>query len=95
LQFLEDASGRPLPMSVKRAISRWAERGTEGRLETAVVLRVREAAILETLRANPRTRPFLGESLGDLAVMVRLDDWEGLREATAQLGLLLDVDVAS
>lgn len=95
LQFLEDASGRPLPMSVKRAISRWAERGTEGRLETAVVLRVREAAILETLRANPRTRPFLGESLGDLAVMVRLDDWEGLREATAQLGLLLDVDVES
>jgi hypothetical protein len=95
LQFLEEASGRPLPTSVKRAIARWAERGTEGRLETAVVLRVREAAILETLRANPRTRTFLGESLGDLAVMVRLDDWEGLREATAQLGLLLDVDVDS
>lgn len=93
LQFLEEASGRPLPVSVKRAISRWAERGTEGRLETAVVLRVREAAILETLRANPRTRPFLGESLGDLAVMVRRVDWEGLREATAQLGLLLDVDI--
>ena len=91
LQFLEEASGRPLPTSVRRAISRWAEKGTEGRLETAVVLRVREAAILETLRANPRTRPFLGESLGDLAVMVRLADWEGLREATAQLGLLLDV----
>lgn len=91
LQFLEEASGRPLPVSVKRSVARWAERGVEGRLETAVILRVREAGILETLRANPKTRPFLGESLGDLAVMVRLDDWEALREATAQLGLLLDV----
>ena len=90
LQFLADASGRPLPASVKRAVTRWAERGVEGRLETAVILRVREAGILETLRANPKTRPFLGESLGDLAVMVRLNDWENLREATAQLGLLLD-----
>ncbi len=91
LQFLEEASGRPLPVSVKRSVARWAERGVEGRLETAVILRVREAGILETLRANPKTRPFLGESLGDLAVMVRQDDWEALREATAQLGLLLDV----
>jgi len=90
LQFLADASGRPLPPSVKRSVTRWAEHGVEGRLETAVILRVREASILETLRANPKTRPFLGESLGDLAVMVRLNDWENLREATAQLGLLLD-----
>jgi hypothetical protein len=90
LQFLADASGRPLPASVKRSVTRWAERGVEGRLETAVILRVREAGILETLRANPKTRPFLGESLGDLAVMVRLNDWQNLREATAQLGLLLD-----
>ncbi|MBK8987182.1 MAG: helicase-associated domain-containing protein [Chloroflexi bacterium] len=90
LQFLAEASGRPLPMSVKRSLARWAERGVEGRLETAVILRVREAGILETLRANPKTRPFLGESLGDLAVMVRRNDWANLREATAQLGLLLD-----
>ncbi len=90
LQFLAEASGRPLPASVKRSVARWAERGVEGRLETAVILRVREAGILETLRTNPKTRPFLGESLGDLAVMVRLNDWANLRAATAELGLLLD-----
>jgi hypothetical protein len=95
LQFLEEASGRPVPASVKRAISRWAERGVEGRLESAVILRVREAAILETLRANPRTRNFIGESLSDLAVMVRLNDWPKLREACAQLGLLLESNVES
>jgi hypothetical protein len=95
LQFLEEATGRPVPASVKRAISRWAERGVEGRLESAVILRVRDAAILETLRANPRTRNFIGESLSDLAVMVRLNDWPKLREACAQLGLLLESNVES
>ena len=90
LVFLQDASGRPLPPGVKRAIERWTERGVEGRLETAVVLRVRDKEILDTLRQNPKTRDYLGESLGDLAVVVR--DREKLLSATAQLGLLLDSD---
>jgi hypothetical protein len=94
LSFLEEASDRPLPVSVKRAISRWQERGVEGRLETAVILRVKEAAILETLRANPKTRDLLGESLGDLAVIVRPADWLELQKITAELGLLLDVNIS-
>lgn len=93
LQFLQKGSGRPLPTSVKRAIERWADNGVEGRLETAVVLRVRDAAILDTLARNPKTRDFIGERLGDLAVTIRRDQWLAFREATAQLGLLLDVDI--
>lgn len=95
VSFLEEASQRPLPASLKRGISRWAEKGMEGRLETAVILRVREAAILETLRTNPKTRPFLGESLGDLVVLVPSHHWQSLRTAVAQLGLLLDVQILS
>ena len=93
LSFLAEASERPLPVSVKRAISRWQERGVEGRLETAVILRVKEAAILETLRTNPKTRDLLGESLGDFAVIIRPDDWPQLQKITAELGLLLDVNI--
>ncbi|MFQ5401528.1 MAG: helicase-associated domain-containing protein [Anaerolineae bacterium] len=92
LKFLGDASGRPVPASVKRALARWAERGVEARVEETVVLRVRDAAILETLRANPKTRDFIGESLGDLAAVVRRDQWPQFVAATAQLGLLLDVN---
>ncbi|MBX3056493.1 MAG: helicase-associated domain-containing protein [Anaerolineae bacterium] len=94
VQFLEDVAGG-LPASIKRGIGRWGEKGMEGRLETAVILRVRDAAILETLRANPKTRDYLGESLGDLAVAVPAAHWESLRAAVAQLGLLLDVTVPS
>jgi hypothetical protein len=93
LTFLAEASDRPLPISVKRAISRWQERGVEGRVETAVILRVKEAGILETLRTNPKTRDLLGESLGDLAVIVRQDNWLRLQKITAELGLLLDANV--
>lgn len=93
LQFLTEASEKPLPTGVKRAVERWAENGVEGRLETAVILRVRDVAILQTLRRNSKTRDFIGESLGDLAAAVRPNDWPKLRAAAAQLGLLLDVTV--
>ncbi|MCB9434415.1 MAG: helicase-associated domain-containing protein [Ardenticatenaceae bacterium] len=91
LQFLETTSGRPVPAGVKRAISRWGERGVEGRLEQVVILRVREAAILDILRNNAQTQGFIGESLGDFAAVVRQQDWQPLLETTARLGLLLDI----
>ncbi|MCP4416590.1 MAG: hypothetical protein GY805_08205 [Chloroflexi bacterium] len=95
LTFLQDASERPLPIATKRGIERWRERGVEGRLETAVILRVREAGILETLRTNPKTRAYIDESLGELAATVRLENWHKLRQAAAQLGLLLDSNVTN
>ncbi len=88
ISFLKTASERPLPAGIKRGLERWAEQGVEGRLETAVVLRVRDAKILDTLRNNPKTRSFFGESLGEFAITVT--DWAGLLSAAAQLGLLLD-----
>ena len=92
LQFLESASGRPVPTSVRRGISRWADKGVEGRLQSVVVLRVGDEEILETLRANSKTRDFITEALGDLAVIIRPGEWEAFRQAVAQLGLLLDVE---
>lgn len=90
MEFLEKASERPLPAGVKRGLERWAEQGVEGKLETAVVLRVSDAKILDTLRNNPKTRTYFGESLGEFAIIVT--DWAGLLSATVELGLLLDVD---
>ncbi len=90
LKFLKEASGRPVPASTSRAIERWGEFGTEGRLEKVVVLRVRDREILDKLRSNPKTQPYISETLGELAVAVREGDKDQLRSAAAQLGLLLD-----
>jgi hypothetical protein len=92
LKFLEEAGGRPVPAGARRGITRWAEKGVEGRLQSVVVLRVGDPEILETLRANPKTRDFIGEALSELAVVVRKGEWENFRQAVAQLGLLLDVE---
>ncbi len=89
--FFDKASGRPLPAGLKRALHRWREKGIEARLERVVVLRVREASILETLRANPKTRDYIGESLGELSAVVRHQDWQKLLDASVALGLMLDV----
>ena len=92
LAFLKETSGRAIPASVKRAIERWSQNGLEGRLQNAVVLRVKDATILDTLQSNPRTRPYIGERLGDLAAVLLTDDWREFQRVTAQLGLLLDHD---
>jgi len=90
LQFLAQASGKSLPKSIQRAVDRWQERGIEARLESIMVLRVNDEAILETLRSNPRTRDYIGESLGDLAVAIKPGTREAFCAATTQLGLFLD-----
>ena len=90
LRFLNQASGSAPPKSVQRAISRWYEKGVEGRLESVVVLRVKDADILQTLRSNPKTRDFLGEFLGEMAVAVKPGMWPQFRAACAQLGLFVD-----
>lgn len=92
LQFLETAAGRPVPAGIRRGITRWADNGVEGRLQSVVVLRVGNEEILETLRANPKTRDYINEALGDLAVVIPRGEWENFRQVVAQLGLLLDVD---
>jgi hypothetical protein len=93
LEFLEEASGRTIPASVRRAVERWSEKGLEGRLQPVVILRVRDSKILDTLQTNARTRPYLGERLGELAAVVQEDKWRELQQVTAELGLLLDVTV--
>lgn len=95
LSFLAEASGRPLPPGTVRAVERWGERGTEARLDQVIVLRVRDQEILDKLRASPKTRPYIADSLGDLAAIVRLGEWEQLRQAAARLGLLLEVNADS
>jgi hypothetical protein len=90
LRFLNQASGSTPPKSVQRAIKRWFEKGVEGRLESVVVLRVKDPEILQTLRSNPKTRDYLGEFLGELAVAVKPGKWPQFRAACAQLGLFVD-----
>lgn len=89
--FLQRASHRPLPAPVEQALTRWEERGQEAQLQQALILRVQNEAVLAQIRENPRTRRFLGETLGELAVIVRAKDWKPLQQELLNLGILLAV----
>lgn len=90
VSFLEKSSDRSIPATTRRGIERWSKQGTEARLDTIVLLRVKDSKILDILRTNPRTQRYISESTGDLAAIVSFEDWPRLRQAAAQLGLLID-----
>ena len=91
LAFLEKQSGQPLPSPLKAAIDSWQQSGIQVILSQMTVLQVRDPAVLEQLRASPKVRTLLGETLGPLAVAVRTADWDRLVSAIAELGLLTEV----
>lgn len=93
LEFLESVNENPLPKSVQRAVTRYAEQGVEARLQNVIILRVSDSAILETLRNNTKTRDYIGESLAENAAVINRQSWPQFRAAAAQLGLLLDVEI--
>lgn len=90
IAFLEKLAGKGLPQSVRRGIERWGQKGKEGYLAEMVVLRVSSPQILETLLKNEKTKPYLGEPLGETAIALRKDDLQEFQKICAQLGLLLD-----
>jgi len=88
--ILSSASETELPQSLSRALDRWAERGTEARLERLLVFRVGQAAVLEELRTNRATNRFVREVLGPTSACVAERDWRKLCEAAARLGILIE-----
>ena len=87
---LGSASETELPQSLTRALDRWAERGTEARLERLLVFRVGQAALLDNLRANRATSRYVREVLGPTSAGVAERDWPKLCEAAARLGILIE-----
>ncbi len=76
-----------VPPALRRALQQWARRGTEARLQRAVILRVRSPELLEKIRKSKAAR-FLGEPLGPTSVLVREGAEEKVLEILAALGYL-------
>ncbi len=92
LGFLEKHAREELPDYVRNALVRWETVGPTGQIKLRPVLRVADAQILDALRANPNTRLYLGETLGELAIEVQPDYVEALQQAAFQLGFFLDIE---
>jgi hypothetical protein len=91
LAFLQKAAGgEAAAPTLVGALHRWERQGSEAALKETVILKLKNAELLETLRRTPRVSRYLGESLGPAAVEVRQADVEPLRRALAEVGILVD-----
>jgi hypothetical protein len=90
LEFLTRAAGQGPPPSLAKAIQRWAKKGTEVKVERAIVVRVKDAAILKRLQESPKTRNISIEPLGPTAARINEKDWPRLVSILAEAGVLVD-----
>lgn len=86
LAFLRRACEQPAPQSVIDAVERWGRNGIEARASRSTILRVGSAELLDLLRRSPKTKHYLGETIGGL--MVEVKNWEKLREGMMELGIV-------
>ena len=90
IEYLSQAAGRSLPPSVAKAIERWAKKGAEVKVERAVIVRVKDAAILKRLQESPKTKTIAIEVLGPTAARINERDWPKLAAILAESGVLVD-----
>jgi hypothetical protein len=90
LAYLEQAADHGVPPTLAKAIQRWASKGTEVKVERAVIVQVKDAAILKRLQESPRTRGLAIEPLGPTAARINEKDWPKLVSILAEAGVLVD-----
>lgn len=88
--ILETAGEGPIPPSLKRALERWVDRGSEGRFRRETILQVRDPSVLSELQRDQATARYLREVLGPTVAIVHEKDLTPLRSASTRLGILLD-----
>ena len=76
-----------LPPSLVKALERWDEHGSAGRIETLSVLRFNSPEVLQALRGSRAAR-FLGEPLGPAAIAVKVGAEQKVLAILAELGYL-------
>ncbi len=91
LGFLQKSVGEDgVPPTLVGALHRWERAGVEVTVKDTLVLKLKNRDLLATLRRTPSIQRYLGETLGPEAVEVRREHLDKLREALADVGILLD-----
>jgi hypothetical protein len=92
LEFLGDLIEAPVPRPVEAALTRWAARGAEARVERTVILRISSEELMNQVTASPTLSRLIRERIGPTAAIVREQDWKQLIGALGEMGLLPEVD---
>ncbi|HSO13527.1 MAG TPA: helicase-associated domain-containing protein [Anaerolineales bacterium] len=91
LALLVKHTDNKVPPSLVKALKRWEANGTEARVQTQVILKVRKPEVLEEMRKSKAAR-FLGEVLSPTTVIIKNGAVRKVMDALAELGLLTEVE---
>lgn len=75
------------PEALSRALTRWADRGTEATVEQALVLRVNDPELLRQLLAT-EARRYVRDVLSPMAAIIHPAGWAQVRAALLRLGVV-------
>jgi hypothetical protein len=89
--LLRRYSSTKLPPNLIQALERWEKEGTQARLESVLVLRVKQPEILQALRGSRAAR-FLGDPLGPTSVVVKPGAWNNVTGFLAEMGYLSEIE---
>jgi hypothetical protein len=92
IEFLANLIEAPVPGSVEAALTRWAARGPEARLERAAILRISSEELMNQVTCSPTLSRLIREHIGPTAAIVSEQDWEDVIAALGEMGLLTEVD---
>ncbi len=82
----------PVPPAIVRLLDNWREGpATTVSLERLLVLRTTSTEVMDRIWDTPALRRYLGARLGEMAVIVRADQWEALRDALGEQGIQVEV----
>ncbi len=82
----------PLPPVITRLLQNWQGGAAASvTFERVMILRATSVEIMEQIVNTPATRRFLGARLGDLAAIIRADQWEMLQDALGEMGIQVEV----
>jgi len=90
VEFLERISGQTLPGSLHTALTRWAERGVEARLEPMLILKTQDAATMDALLRVQEIRRAVVDRFAPNCISIRQRDGDTVRAAIMASGLLVD-----
>ncbi len=93
--FLTKATGdQPLPPKLAQLLETWrAGPTTTVSMERLLILRTTSPEVLDKIWESPALRRYLGARLGEMAVIVRADQWEALRDALGEQGIQVDTPI--
>lgn len=92
LAALLSRHAQAVPPGLLQALERWEAFGSAARLERPLILRVKDPALLQTLRSSELSRYF-GELLGPAAIIVRPGAVDKLVDGLVEMGYFTEVDL--